>query len=440
MTDSISYGGRTLELVPTASLKPHPRNSRKHPAKQKALLKASIAKFGFNRAIFINGDDVILAGHAMHEAAIANGLKTVPVIRVPDMPEAEQRAFMLADNRLAEFSEFDREMLSEELSFLLDAEFDLGVTGFDMSDIDLSFGSDVPKPAVEPAVELPAPGAIAVSRLGDRWLIGPHRLYCGDARDVVSYEALLAGELAQMVFCDGPYNVKIGGHVSGLGKIVHREFAHASGEMSDAEFIAFLRPTFKLLARFSVRGSIHYQCIDWRHIQHILDAADGIYQMKNLVVWDKQSAGMGSFYRSQHELVFVFKSGTASHINNFGLGEKGRFRTNIWAYPGAAGFRKGRQEDLEAHPTVKPVGMVADAILDCSKRNGLILDAFAGSGTTLLAAARTGRRGAGIEIDPLYVDTAIRRLEAATGLTAIHADGESFADKCITRLSSVEAG
>jgi DNA modification methylase len=438
MTNSISYNGRTLELIDPKLLKQHPRNSNKHPIKQKTLLKASVAKFGFNRAIFINGDDVILAGHAMHEAALANGLETVPVIRVPDMPEAEQRAFMLADNRLAEFSEFDREMLSKELSFLLDAEFDIGVTGFDMGDIDLGFGTDDQKSSAEPPVELPGSDAKAVSRLCDLWLIGPHRLYCGDARDVVSYEALLAGELAQMVFCDGPYNVKIGGHVSGLGKIVHREFAYASGEYSDAEFIGFLRSTFKLLARFSVEGSIHYQCMDWRHIQHMLDAADGIYSMKNLVVWDKQSAGMGSFYRSQHELVFVFKSGNEPHINTFKLGENGRFRTNIWSYPGVAGFRKGRQEDLEAHPTVKPVGMVADAILDCSKRNGLILDAFAGSGTTLLAAARTGRRGAGIEIDPLYVDTAIRRLETATGLTAMHADGESFAEKCITRLSAVE--
>lgn len=438
MTDTLSYDGRTIELVPPATLAPNPRNARKHPAKQKARLKASVSKFGLNRAIFVNAQNVILAGHGIWEAAMANNVERTPIIRVPNMSEADQRAYMLADNRLAELSEFDPDMLDEELNFLLDADFEIELTGFEMADIDLGMGLDDDGPA-EPPVALPAPGPVAVSRLGDLWLIGPHRLLCGDARDVASYETLLDGKLAQMIFSDPPYNVPIAGHVSGLGKITHREFAMASGEMSDAEFTGFLRWVFRMLARFSIGGAIHYHCMDWRHMRHMLDAAEGIYQMKNLVVWDKKVAGMGSFYRSAHELIFVFKSGNPPHINNFGLGEKGRYRTNIWAHAGAAGFRKGRQADLGAHATVKPVALVADAILDCSKRNGLILDVFGGVGTTLLAAAKTGRRGAAIEIDPIFVDTAIRRLEAATGLKAIHADGESFAEKAASRGLAPEA-
>lgn len=437
MSNTLSYDGRTIELVPPATLKPHPRNANRHPAKQKARLKASVSKFGLNRAIFVNAQNVILAGHGIWEVAIATGVKLIPVIRVPDMSEADQRAYMLADNRLAELSEFDPDMLSEELNFLLDADFDIELTGFEMADLDLGLGLN-DEGSSEPPIMLPTAGAIAISRPGDLWLIGPHRLLCGDSRDIANYETLLGGELAQMVFCDPPYNIPIANNVSGLGKVTHREFAMASGEMSDAEFTAFLRWVFRALARFSIEGAIHYHCMDWRHMRHMLDAADGIYSMKNLVVWDKKTAGMGSFYRSAHELIFVFKSGSQPHINNFGLGEKGRYRTNIWTHAGASGFRKGREADLADHATVKPVALVADAILDCSKRNGLILDVFGGVGTTLLAAARTGRRGAAIEIEPLFVDTALRRLEAGTGLKAIHADGDSFADKAITRTTPLE--
>jgi DNA modification methylase len=230
-----------------------------------------------------------------------------------------------------------------------------------------------------------------------------------------------------MVFSDPPYNVKIDSNVSGLGTVRHREFAEASGEMTAAEFIAFLRTVFRNCVRFSVDGSIHYQCMDWRHMREMLDAADGVYdQLKQLIVWSKDNASMGTFYRSQHELLFVFKADRGRHINNFGLGEKGRYRTNVWTYAGANSFRKGRAQDLADHPTVKPQALVADAILDCSNRGDLILDPFSGSGTTLVAAHRTGRLGAAIELDPLYVDTNLRRLAAASGLIPVHADGRTF--------------
>ncbi len=263
--------------------------------------------------------------------------------------------------------------------------------------------------------ELPADGPV-VTRLGDLWQLGKHRLICGDARDPTVYARLLAGATAQMIFTDPPYNVRVNGHVSGLGKVRHDEFAMASGEMSEAEFEAFLVDVLKNLAAVSADGSIHYVCMDWRHMRELLAAGHAAYEeLKNLIVWNKDNGGMGSFYRSKHELIFAFKKGKAAHINNFGLGETGRYRTNVWDYGGINSFRADRDVELAMHPTVKPVALVADAIKDCSKRNGVILDAFSGSGTTIMAAEETGRRGYAIELDPHYVDVAVRRWETATG-------------------------
>jgi hypothetical protein len=215
----------------------------------------------------------------------------------------------------------------------------------------------------------------------------------------------------------------IGGHVSGLGKKTHREFAMASGEMSETGFIAFLGSVFSNLVQVSKDGSLHFHCMDWRHIGEILTAGRGAYsELKNLCVWNKTNAGMGSLYRSQHELVFVFKSGKAAHINNIELGRYGRFRTNVWDYPGANSFGAARDAELAMHPTVKPVALVADAILDASRPGGLVLDAFAGSGSTLVAAAKTRRRGYGIELDPIYCDVILQRLMRQTGLPAVHGE------------------
>jgi DNA modification methylase len=257
--------------------------------------------------------------------------------------------------------------------------------------------------------------------LGDIWNIGVHRLSCGNSLDPATYSALLGTELAQLVFIDPPYNVPIEGHVSGKGKVHHREFAMASGEMTSDTFTKFLKDAFSNLSKSSVDGSIHFVCMDWRHVAEVMTAAKGVYaDFKNICVWAKNNAGMGSLYRSQHELVFVFKNGSASHINNIKLGKFGRHRTNIWSYAGATSFGNERTDALAMHPTVKPVALVSDAILDCSNRNGIVLDAFAGSGSTLVAAEKVGRLGRGIELDPHYVDTIIKRFQSTFGLLGVH--------------------
>ena len=411
-------------MVPRQSLRPDPRNPRKHPKRQLDQLSRVIARVGFLVPIIADKTDLIVAGAGRWAAAGLLDLDEIPVIRASFLSEEDRRAFALADNRMSELSEWDDDLLKAELEHLFEQGFDITFTGFELADLDL--GVVAADEDEEPVVPMIDAGRV-VSRPGDLWSIGQHRLYCGNARDSASYEALLAGDLAAMIFSDAPYNVPIHHHVSGLGQVRHREFAEASGEMSPPEFTAFQRAAFRNCVRFSRDGSIHFQCMDWRHMREILDAADGVYtELKQLVVWAKDNAGMGAFYRSGHELVFVFKSGRGRHVNNFGLGGRGRHRTNVWTYAGANTFRKGRDQDLEAHPTVKPVAMVADAILDCSNRDDLILDPFSGSGTTLIAAHRTRRRGAAIEIDPLFVDTSLKRLAAVSGLTPILDDGRTY--------------
>ena len=402
-------------------LRPRARNPRTHTAKQIKQLVASIKEFGFISPILIDAADGIIAGHGRAKAAKLIGMSDVPTVRVDHLTPAQIRAYVIADNRLAENAGWDRELLTLELQELsVELNFDVTVTGFETAEIDLlisELSDDTPDDADEiPEIDRSVP---AISRLGDRWRIGDHFLICGDALNKNSYVTLLGTHKAEMAFSDPPYNVAIAGNVSGLGKVKHREFAMASGEMSADEFTKFLQTAFTHLADFSTDGSIHFICMDWRHIRELLEATAIPYsELKNLCVWAKTNAGMGSLYRSQHELVFVFKKGTAPHVNNVELGRFGRNRTNLWNYRGLNTFGKDRGAELAMHPTVKPLALVADAILDCSKRGGIILDAFAGSGTTLIAAEKTGRRGYGIEIDPHYVDTIIRRFDEVYGLKA----------------------
>ena len=303
---------------------------------------------------------------------------------------------------------WDEEILAIELENLLvlDLDFEVTAIGFEMGEIDLLLQKDAdtePDPADEAP---PLQDGPAVTQSGDLWLIGPHRLYCGDALASSSYAALMAGEAAEMIFTDPPYNVPIAGHVSGLGQVQHREFAMASGEMTEAEFTRFLTTTFRQMAAASAEGSVHYVCIDWRHLHELLRAGRIAYStLLNICVWAKANGGMGSLYRSQHELVAVFKRGELPHINNVQLGRHGRNRTNVWNYAGMNSFQEEREDKLALHPTLKPVALVADAILDCSKRGSVILDPFAGAGTTIVAAQPTGRRCFAMEIDPLYVES-----------------------------------
>lgn len=427
----------SITYLPIAALKPRKGNPRTHSAKQIEQIAASIEHFGFTNPVLIDDDNGVVAGHGRLEAAKRIGMDAVPTIRLSQMSEADIRAYVIADNKLAENAGWDDELLGLEFRYLaeLDIDFDLTITGFAapvidalINDIDLDGDHD-------PADEIPDVAETIVTRPGDVWVIGRHRLICGDAMLPDTYDQLLAGERAQMVFTDPPYNVPIDGHVSGLGKTRHREFAMASGEMSVDQFTEFLRTVFANLVSHSMDGSIHFQCMDWRHLSEILAAGDSTYsKLKNICVWAKSNGGMGSLYRSRHELVLVFKAGTAAHINNVELGKNGRYRTNVWEYPGVNSFGGGRG-DLDLHPTVKPVAMVADAILDCSRRKGIVLDAFAGSGTTLVAAEKTGRRGFGIEIDPAYCDVIIRRMSQVFGLEAsLEATGESFKDVARSRV------
>jgi DNA modification methylase len=426
-----------IERLPPAALKPDPLNPRRHSTRQIEQIARSIKRFGFNAPALIDRDNRIVAGHGRVLAAQRAGLDEVPVIRLDHLTDAQARAFAIADNRLAEIATWDDQLLGEVFRDLasLNLDFSLEITGFSIAEIDLRIegvstsGSDKPDPAdqlPEPAYQTP------VSQSGDLWHLDDHRVLCGDALDRASYPPLMRSALAHLVFTDPPFNLRINGHLSGNGALQHREFAMGSGEMTDGQFIHFLTCVQHLLVRHSVPGSIHYICMDWRHLLALLTAGQQAYTtLKNLCVWVKSNAGMGSFYRSQHELIAVYKNGTAAHRNNIELGRHGRNRSNVWSYPGANSFgRHGEEGNLLAiHPTVKPVALIADAILDCSARGDIILDPFLGSGSTLIAAHRVGRRCYGMEIDPLYVDTVIRRWQRFSGGTARHAEtGEKFDD------------
>jgi DNA modification methylase len=421
----------TIKRRPVESLRPAHRNPRTHSPDQIRQIAESIRRFGFTNPVLVDDSGALLAGHGRLAAARLLGLTDVPTICLSHLSAAERRAYVLADNRLAELAGWDRELLAVELAelFELDLGFDLEVIGFATADLDLlidGLQSEADPAADEvPEVRSDVP---PVSQPGDLWRLGPHRLLCGDARDAAVISRLMAGALAQMVFTDPPYNVRIDGHASGLGRQRHREFAMASGEMSEAEFTGFLKQTLGNLAAKSDDGAIHFICMDWRHLFSLLSAGRAIYpELKNLCVWNKTNGGMGSLYRSKHELIAVFKKGKAPHINNVALGQHGRYRTNVWDYAGVNTLKEGRDEELAMHPTVKPAAMVADAIRDCSRRGGRVLDGFAGSGTTLIAAQQTGRQAYALEIDPVYVDVAVRRWQTYSGETAMHEEtGLSF--------------
>ena len=432
---------------PVDQLKLDPTNPRRHSKKQVRQIANSIELFGFIVAILTDRYGNVIAGHGRLLAAKLLGITEVPTLCLDHLTSAQARAFMIADNRLTENSVWDDRLLAEQLKdlSLLGLDFDIEVTGFEMGEIDLRIASlDEPcDPSDDPADVLPeAPTSLPVSKMGDLWQLNQHRVLCGNALDNEAFATLLGDDRAAMVFTDPPYNVPIDGHASGLGAIHHRPFPMASGEMDRPEFTAFLRATFRNLAEFGIDGSLHYVCMDWRHIEEATAAGREVYtELKNLVVWVKDNPGMGSLYRSGHEFVFVFKHGRSPHRNNVQLGGFGRNRSNVWRYPGANSFARGGAEGnlLALHPTVKPVALVADAILDCSARGDIVLDAFLGSGTTVIAAERTGRRCYGLELDPAYVDTIVRRWQALTGGTARHAASGRAFDDLVRELEPAEA-
>lgn len=422
---------------PITGLKLDPNNPRVHSPRQIRQIARSIQAFGFNVPVLIDANLKVIAGHGRLLACRQLGWGEVPTICLEHLSAAQAGAFMIADNRLTENPVWDDQLLAQQLRALsvLDLDFSLEVTGFEMGEIDFRIESlnDAPGANNDPADTLPDGRDLpAVAQPGDLWLLGEHRVYCGSALERSSYVSLMNRRKAAAVISDPPYNVRISGNVSGLGAIKHREFAMASGEMTEAEFVAFLAKCCSLFAHHSIGGSLHFLFIDWRHIGELLSAGRQVYpELKNLCVWAKDTPGMGSFYRSQHELVCVFKNGRERHQNNVQLGQFGRNRTNLWSYPAVNSFARKTDEGnlLALHPTVKPVALVADAIIDCTSRRDVVLDGFLGSGTTVIAAERTGRRCYGLEIDPLYVDTIVRRWQAFTRDRArLASNGRSFAD------------
>jgi DNA modification methylase len=408
------------------------RNPRVHSNRQLRQIARSIEAFGFNVPVLVDAGLKIIAGHGRVLACELLGWSEVPTICLQHLTDAQARAFMIADNRLTENSAWDEHLLAEQLSelSLLDLDFELEATGFEVGEIDLLIqGMDSGDAEDDPADAIPTSFEPRVSRPGDLWLLDRHLVYCGSALDPPAYAAAQRSKAA-MVFTDPPYNCRIAGNVSGLGAVHHREFAMASGEMSQAEFTAFLNKACALAARHTAPGSLHFICMDWRHMGELLAASRGVYtQLLNVCVWVKDNGGMGSFYRSQHEFVFIFKHGAERHRNNVQLGQYGRNRTNVWHYPGANTFSRGGDEGnlLAQHPTVKPVAMIADAIMDCTTRGDTVLDFFLGAGSSVIAAERTGRRCCGLEIDPLYVDVIVRRWQTFTRDQAIHAEsGRTF--------------
>jgi DNA modification methylase len=430
-----------IQNLPIEKLRPYTNNARTHSKRQIRQIADSIQRFGFCNPVLIDEHAQIMAGHGRVTAAKLLGMEQVPTMQLAHLSDVEKRAYVLADNRLAEQAGWDREILAIELQALVDLDFEVELTGFATAEIDLILEESNEAAEALPSREDETPNyraGPAVTRLGELWQLGPHRLLCADARHPASYAQLLDNTKAAFVFTDPPYNVPIDGHVCGLGRIRHADFAMGCGEMSEAEFQAFLEIVFRQLTANTVDGSIHQICMDWRHMPEMLAAGKAAYQeLKNLCVWSKSNAGMGTFYRSRHELVFVWKHGSAPHINTFELGQYGRSRSNVWDYPGVNNLKPGRLEELAMHPTVKPVALVADAIKDCSRRHDLVLDPFAGSGTVLIAAERTGRKVAALEIDPHYVDVAVRRWQDYGGKSAIlAATGDTFEEVSEERASA----
>jgi DNA modification methylase len=433
-------------MVSPHQVRPNPHNARVYSKKHIRMVADSVRAFGFAAPLLIDEDGVLLAGHVRLDAAKLLGLKLVPAIIIEGLSPAKKRALLLADNRIAENAGWDRQRLSIELPDLqevLRAEgLDIAITGFEPVEID-KIQSDFEEDSSDPADELnPKWNDLpSVTILHDLWRLGEHRLLCGDARDRAAVAKLMGPELAAMAFLDPPYNLRLK-NIVGRGRTKYGEFAMASGEMSPTEFVDFLTASIGMAAEHSKKGAVHFVCIDWRHIRQLIEAGEQVYgAMLNLVVWVKSNAGQGSFYRSRHELIGVFRVGSETHLNNIQLGRHGRSRSNVWTYAGVNTFGNERMAGLEAHPTTKPVLMVADAIKDCTRRNDIVLDTFAGSGTTIIAAERVGRRGYAMEIEPEFVDVAIRRWQAFTRRDAIHIiTGRTFDETAVELTRSAERG
>lgn len=409
-----------IEYRPVAEIKEYDRNPRQHPKAQLQKLENNIRANGQLNPILVDEHGVIIAGHARFAVARSLGMSHIPAIALSHLSEAQKRAYRIADNKIQESGTWDTALLLEEVEFILGSEdvIDLEDSGFEIAEIDVLLGYSGEGGTEAQVENVPPPdrSRSATAKRGDLWLIGDHRIYCGDALDESAFDALMNGQKAGAVVTDMPWNVPIKGHVSGLGKIQHAEFEMASGELSREQFRDMMHRSFTLQAAWARPGALHYQFIDWRSVADMIHVGEGVHDaLINLAVWVKPNGGMGSLLRSRHELCCIFRGKGGRHRNNVELGKHGRYRTNVWEYPAPSGFGSER-DNLALHPTCKNMSMVADAIMDSTKQGDLVLDPFLGSGTTILAAASCGRIGYGIEIDPHYVDVALKRLHDKTGI------------------------
>lgn len=416
-----------IEYLAPSDIHPASRQVRQHKKDKLPKLKANIERFGVIVPILISSNREIIDGHAVWQAAQELGLPTIPTVMLGRLTQAEQSVLRIALNRLPQLAEWDEGALKKEFEILYSLDIDLApLTGFDTPQIDyFMMASDAPHEP-DAADELPAidPRIAPVTRRGDLFLFkGGHRLSCEDARDGIAYAALMAGEKAHVVSADLPYGCAIEGHVSGLGKHKHKNFVMGAGEMNEPELQAFFTDIFRQLAEHTVDGAILFSFVDFRSLYPMLAAGRSVFtELKNICTWDKGSGGMGSLYRSASEFATVWKNGRAPHQNHVQLGKFGRSRTTVWQVPGLAQFGRGRDEALASHPTKKPTALIMDCILDVSSRGDIVLDPTVGSGTTLAAAHKTGRRGYGLELDPLYCDVAVKMMEVLTGEPAVHAE------------------
>ena len=421
-----------LSYVPLNELRTSARKLRKLDPAHVREVASSISLLGFCDPLLVGCGNELIDGEARYEAAKQLGLDRVPCVHVEHLNPDERRILRLAVNRLAEKGQWDLDTLKIEFEELILLDAPIEITGFSPAEIDHVILGDATEGLEQGPLE--PDSATAVARVGDMFQLGPHRIVCGDATDPAVLARLLEGDApGRLVLTDEPYNVKIAGNVTGG---VHREFAMASGEMTDAEFLAFNAAWMAAVLPYLCDGGVCGTFIDWRGSPTVHSAATklGLVPL-NLIVWAKTNAGMGSLYRSQHELLPLFKKGTAPHVNNVELGKRGRWRSNVWTYPGASSLGSDARRGLKDHPTVKPTAMLEDALLDLSNRGDVVVDPFLGSGSTLIAADKTGRVCRGVELDPLYVDVIVRRYDAASGEAAVLVEtGETF-DRLIARRS-----
>lgn len=425
-------GALHTEYLAVTSLIPMPGAPRRHPKSQIRALAKSFEAFGQVLPILIDADHRIISGHAQWDVARRLGMTEVMVMRIEYLAEPQIKALMVALNRLGDLSKWDDQALNTILLDLhvLDLDFDIEATGFAEIEIELRIDSlDDGDQDVDEGGNIGV--GPAVTQPGDLWQLSKHRLICGNALHDEMWSTLMGEDRATLVVTDPPYNVPIDGHVSGLGKHKHLPFAMAVGEMSEPEFTVFLQSAMRHAHKWSAPGSVHSWAMDWRHVVEIGSAGQAVYErFLNMAVWVKNQPGMGSFLRSQHELFFIFAKGGAPSRNNVQLGRFGRSRSNVWNYPSAAsGFGRGTDEGnpLAMHPTVKPLALICDVLLDASVKGDVIADPFTGSGTTLIAAEKLGRTARCIELDPRYCDTIVRRWQRWTGEHAVRtSDGATF--------------